>query len=387
MTQGLFAAASGIRNNQAALDVISNNIANVNTLGFKASRAQFATVFARTISGGTSPNSSQGGTNPLQVGNGAFLSEIATNFSQGGSQYTGRSTDLSINGEGFFAVERVDRNLGTANSGYFLTRAGNFSLDAGGNLVTSGGDRLRGTSQLDGTIPDTLGLINVPLNFQVAKYLDANNNILGTSFGSGAAVGADFAADATARGITPASTNTVTASLVNFSIGQAGNIVATYSNGDRITTRPNPNPAVGRTEIVHYPSEGGTFGSINFAGDTGSSGQLGGGLEVFTNTSATADPMEGMQLQLQTATVVNPGGLTSEGNNNYLPSANSGDVFFGTPGASNRGKLLSGSLESSNVELASEFTQLVITQRGLEAASRVIRTQSDVLQSVINIVN
>lgn len=97
--------------------------------------------------------------------------------------------------------------------------------------------------------------------------------------------------------------------------------------------------------------------------------------------------MEGMQLQLQTATVVNPGGLTSEGNNNYLPSANSGDVFFGTPGASNRGKLLSGSLESSNVELASEFTQLVITQRGLEAASRVIRTQSDVLQSVINIVN
>src|SRR6478609_1410466 len=129
MGQGLYTAVSGIRANQTAMDVISNNIANVNTLGFKSSNANFATVYATTITGGSSPNGTLGGTNPMQVGNGALVSEIASNFGQGGTQFTGRSTDVMINGNGFFAVERVDINNPTDTTAYSLTRAGNFSLD------------------------------------------------------------------------------------------------------------------------------------------------------------------------------------------------------------------------------------------------------------------
>src|SRR4051812_16912270 len=125
MSTGMFAAVSGIRANQNRLNVISNNIANVNTLGFKSSNANFATVFSTTISGGSAPNGTLGGVNPIQLGNGALLSDIASNFSQGGTQYTGRNTDMMISGNGFFAVERIDPNSGSNSNDYSLTRAGN----------------------------------------------------------------------------------------------------------------------------------------------------------------------------------------------------------------------------------------------------------------------
>src|SRR5262249_51248688 len=151
MSQGMFSAVSGINANQAKLNVVSNNIANVNTLGFKSSSVNFATVFASTISGGTPPNRVVCGTNPQQAGKWALISEIASNFGQGGTQFTGRNTDMMINGDGFFAVERVDNNNGNNSTDFYLTRAGNFTLDSQGNLVTSSGNRLRGTSQVSGT--------------------------------------------------------------------------------------------------------------------------------------------------------------------------------------------------------------------------------------------
>jgi flagellar hook protein FlgE len=382
MPQGLFTAASGIRANQVSLDVISNNIANVNTTGFKSAKANFATVFSNTVSGGTPANGSLGGTNPKQVGNGTYVQEIAANFSQGGTQFTGRKSDLLIQGEGFFVVAQDASPTGVPS--FFLTRSGNFSLDSGGNLVTAAGNRLRGTSSLDGASPDTNGLINLPLRFQVAKFIDASQNVLGTSIGGVASVPADFAANATARSITPVTTDIKTVTLVNYSIGTNGAITGTYSNGDRLSVRPNPNPTTGTTEIVHFPSEGGTYAAINpQATDAGSVGQLAGALAVFTNSSATADPMQGQQMQLQAATVTNPEGLLLEGNNNFNQSVNSGQIFFGTPGSGSRGAIQSGALESSNVDLAGEFTNLVVIQRGLEASSRLIRAQSEVLQNII----
>src|SRR5262245_22110226 len=129
MSQGLFTAVSGIRANQTKLNVIANNLANVNTVAFKSSNVNFKNVFAQTISAGTRPGSNIGGTNPKQVGNGVTVAEIPANFSQGGSLFTGRAGDLLISGEGFFTIERIDPNLGANNQGFFLTRAGNFSLD------------------------------------------------------------------------------------------------------------------------------------------------------------------------------------------------------------------------------------------------------------------
>lgn len=393
MTQGMFAAASGVRANQLKMNVISNNIANVNTIGFKASRANFATVFAKTITGGTAPSGLLGGTNPQQQGSGVLISEIANDFSQGGSEFTGRNTDLMINGQGFFALEKLDANTGT-NSSYYLTRGGNFTLDSLGSLGTSTGSRVRGTSQLSGSSATTTTTVQIPQQFLIIKDLDVNGNVLGTHFASVGTPGGNIAAAAVAGTV---SQNTATVSMLTFTIGSDGSVSTTYSNGDRISVRTDVgtivagSPTLTRREITHLPSEGGTFAADNDgdgltsqATDSGICDQI-LGFEVF-QAPAGGIAMEGMQLQLQMATVTNPNGLLYEGNNNFVISANSGTTQFGTPGSENRGNLQAGALESSNVDLAGEFTSLIIGQRGLEAASRVIRSQSEAMQAIINII-
>jgi flagellar hook protein FlgE len=406
MPQGLYTATSGIRANQQRLDVISNNIANVNTIGFKSSTVNFATVFASTISGGTAPTGTSGGTNPLQVGSGVLVSDIASNFGQGGSQYTGRSTDLMLNGEGFFVVDQANQNIGqTSGNNFYLTRAGNFSLDSQGNLVTASGNRVRGTSQISGSSPNTNTQINIPQEMMIIKDLNASNQVVGITYapvgtsmtivnGRTPAAGAQVGADPDGAGPLPAPINqTVTAvKLSNFSVGRDGSITATYSNGDRITVRTNAatvnatNPVLARRQIVHMPAEGGTFAALNqTATDSGPVQQLAnGGVTVFNSPNPGAEnPLQGMQLQIQTATVVNPNGLLYDGNNNFLVGANSGNTNFGVAATENRGWLQGGALESSNVDLAGEFTNMIVTQRGLEASSRVIRAQSEVLQTII----
>lgn len=392
MTQGMFTAVSGIRANQTRLNVISNNVANVNTLGFKSSMANFATVFATTFSGGQGPNGILGGVNPMQQGNGALVAEIASNWGQGGAQFTGRNTDLMINGDGFFAVERVDTNSGNNSTDFYLSRAGNFSLDSNGNLVTSSGNRVRGTSQLSDSTVSTLGRVNIPLEFNICKDIAADGfTVLGTHFGTTASTAADFVGVATAG---TASQRIDTVQLRSFSIGPTGAITAVYSNGDRITVRTNAatvttDPTTARTEIIHQTYEQQTFAANNVtAADDGQCSQLAGALAVFTGGTPTplAGAMQGMQLQLQSATVTNNAGLLYDGNNNFLISANSGQTNFGIAGAGARGSITAGALESSNVDIAGEFTNMIISQRGLEASSRVIRSQSEVMQTIIQIV-
>jgi flagellar hook protein FlgE len=210
-----------------------------------------------------------------------------------------------------------------------------------------------------------------------------------------AQVGTSAAAIAAAQVTGAASQNITTVSLVTFSVGADGAITASYSNGDRITVRTDNNtvsatdPTLARREIVHLPAEGGTFGADN-DGNGAASQATDSGIVTQLNsvfTSATGgNPMEGMQLQLQTATVVNPNGLLADSDNNYTTGPNSGLSSFGIPGNQNRGTLQGGALESSNVDLAAEFTNLIVAQRGLEANSKIIRAQSDVLQSIINII-
>lgn len=399
MTQGLFAAVSGIRANQTRMDVISNNIANVNTVSFKGSQANFATVFASTINGGTSPNGLLGGTNPRQLGSGTVLSEIASNFAQGGTQFTGRNTDLMIQGDGFFAVERIDTNNGNASTDFYLTRAGNFTLDSSGNLVTTSGNRVRGTSQLVDSSTATLGRVQIPLNFLIVKDVDANNTVLETHFAQIGTPGANINAAKNAgavAGAFPAGQIVATVQLRSFSIGSDGSITATYSNGDRISVRTEPlsinptSPQAARREIVHQTYEGRVFsaryaaGAANQVGLNGEVDQI-AGFTVFTGGTnpATANPMEGMQLQIQQATVTNNAGLLYDGNNNFLAGANSGTTSFGVAGNGSKGSILAGSLESSNVDIAGEFTNMIVTQRAIEAASRVIRSQSEILQNII----
>jgi flagellar hook protein FlgE len=386
MTQGLYIAASGIRANQTSIDVISNNISNVNTSAFKSSKANFATTFLRTISAGGRPSLTRGGSNPIQTGLGTTLGEISTNYSQGGSQFTGRTSDMLISGEGYFVTKDLS-GFSPAGTPSVYTRAGNFSLDADGFLVTSAGDRLVGSSLIEGSSPVDTNNIQVPRQMKVAKYLDASGKTIATCIGKYNTANATFDAYATTNSIPVVTTIYENADLTTFNVGATGALTAFYSNGDKLTARANPDATTNKMELVHVTNEGGTYSAFNPAQANGKTGQLSGADQVIPDNATGGDPMEGMTLQLQTVTFTNQNGLLSKEGNSFVSGPNVGDFFYGTPGSGARGRIQAGSLESSNVDMALEFSNLVVAQRGLEANSRIIRAQSEVMQSIINAVN
>ena len=140
MMMSMFSSVSGLKSHQIKMDVIGNNIANVNTIGFKGARATFQEIFSQTLSSGGAPDlmTGRGGTNPMQIGLGMNVDSINTDMGRGSVQRTESPTDLSIEGEGFFVVR-------SGNEGSFnFTRAGNFTIDKAGNLVTSTGKNVYG---------------------------------------------------------------------------------------------------------------------------------------------------------------------------------------------------------------------------------------------------
>src|SRR4029079_6510690 len=137
MLRSLFSAVTGMRANQTKMDVVGNNIANVNTAGFKGSDVVFQDTLSQMMRSRGSPGAGRGGTNPAQVGLGVQVAGITTNYAQGAAQNTGRATDLMINGDGFFIVSN-------SAGEQLYTRAGSFSFDGSGNLVSSDGSILQG---------------------------------------------------------------------------------------------------------------------------------------------------------------------------------------------------------------------------------------------------
>lgn len=163
----LFTTISGITNSQAMLDVIGDNIANINTTGFKSSKINFETVFSNTLSSGAIPTGTSGGINPKQIGLGVTVSDISRNFSRGAVQSTGRSSDLNIQGDGFFTL--LDTNGSTV-----LTRAGNFSADSEGNLVNPKGLKVMGTASLTSNASGT-NTVKMPTSLVLTETNNMSN--------------------------------------------------------------------------------------------------------------------------------------------------------------------------------------------------------------------
>lgn len=269
MLRSLYSGVSGMRGFQTKLDVIGNNIANVNTIGFKAGRVMFKDILSQTVSGVTAPiDGEKGGVNAKQIGLGVAISSIDTVHTPGSAMTTNVPTDLRIDGDGFFAVSPD----GTTDSMY-LTRAGNFTVDASRQLVNSDGLFVLST---DGA----------PI------ILDAE----------------------------------VTA----FSISQNGEVLTTLADGTTGTA--------GTIAVVKVP---------------------------------------------------NPAGLEKVGGNLYHATANSNvdDLELTAPNdaALGTGAIVAGQLEMSNVDLTSEFTEMIVAQRGFQANSRIITTSDEVLQEVVNL--
>lgn len=276
MMRALYSGVSGLKNHQTRLDVIGNNIANVNTVGFKSSRVVFQDLYSQTIGSGSGANGTViGGENASQVGLGASVSSIDVLHTRGATQYTGSPLDLSIEGDGYFIL--------SANGSEYYTRAGNFKLDDNFNLVNSQGYFVQGYSVVDATTtPPTLG---------------------------------------TTRGNIKLSDN--------------------YSD---ITVDQN--------------------GAIWGLDDT-TSGKVKIG-------------------QLDLAVFPNPSGLDKAGGSMYTVGANSGAPTYANPGKSGSGLLSPNALEMSNVDLAQEFTDMIVTQRGFQACSRIITTTDQILEELVN---
>lgn len=166
MLRSLYSGISGMRGFQTKLDVIGNNIANVNTVGFKKSRVMFQDILSQTVAGATAPGDETGGINPRQIGLGVRTSAIDVVHSPGSPMTTNLTTDLAIDGDGYFVVAP------TVDGPRYLTRAGNFNRDALGNLVTSQGYFVLSADE---------DMINIPREDYTSFSIDTNGIVWGTT--------------------------------------------------------------------------------------------------------------------------------------------------------------------------------------------------------------
>lgn len=171
MLRSLYSGISGVKNQQAQLDVISNNIANVNTTGFKSNRITFADALSETISGARGTAGNFGGANPIQLGRGAVISSVDTNFKQGSLDSTSTVTDLALNGKGFFVVTDGSRN--------YYSRAGAFQIQEDGSLMSQGGAYyvMGRSADSDGKLPSTTSIENIVLPFGRKEPAKSTENI------------------------------------------------------------------------------------------------------------------------------------------------------------------------------------------------------------------
>lgn len=282
MMRSMFAGVSGLRNHQTMMDVIATNISNVNTFGYKSQRATFKDALYQNLSGASAPNASAGGTNARQVGLGMALNSIDNVITQGNTQSTGIVTDMMIQGDGYFRVAAAGSTFGGAGGndltggGEVYTRAGNFSFDSAGHLVTTSGQYVIGT-------------------------------------------------------------------------------VAATGNDGRLQVNPATTAAIN-------VDQAGVVTAIDTAGVATTIGTL--SLAKFANSA----------------------GLERLGGNMWRASNNSGPAINGVPGgAAGHGSVVPGALEMSNVDLALEFTNMIIAQRGFQANGRAITTSDEMLSELVNL--
>ncbi|MCL2082093.1 MAG: flagellar hook-basal body complex protein [Oscillospiraceae bacterium] len=346
MMRSMFSGVSGLRNHQIKMDVIGNNIANVNTYGFKASRANFADMFNQTLSGATAPGGVTGGTNPRQIGLGVQGSGIDTIFTEAAAMRTDRALDLAVAGEGFFIATKGDLLVddGVPDE-YYLTRSGNFYLDSKGYLVDGGGNYILGA--LFAEYFDDIGEYGAS-----AEWVDA------------------IGEDASLR-----SSEIANLEAYREYIGDID-----FSDGS----------------YPYYPdtAEDEPMSSlVTGAGDVGALGRIVipptfRNLSIGENGVITAQDQAGNTINigvLATATVMNPGGLEKVGGNLYRTTGNSGEMGLGFPELGPNGGLVPGALEMSNVDLSKEFTDMIITQRGFQSNSRIITVSDTMLEELINL--
>ena len=383
MLRSLYAGISGLRSHQTMLDVTGNNIANVNTVGFKAGSVQFQDTLSQIVQNSRAAQAGTGGTNAAQVGLGTQVAAVRTNFTQGSQQATGVPTDLMIAGEGFFVVRSGAETL--------YTRNGSFGFDAAGRLTTKDGALVQGWTAADGAVATggPVGNISLPVGATSPGRATANANVTG-NLPSDAEAGAQLVRDVTvydaqgeARQL--ALTFSRTATGWNVTDGTATTALA-FTDG-RLTgpaTITSGGVSVDLSAITGYAD----LSTVKIGGQDG---RAPGSLVSYTLSAdgslvgAFSNGATSVLAQIALASFDNPEGLEKAGSSQYRAGANSGAAAVGVAGTDDRGGLVSGALEMSNVDLSQEFTNLIVAQRGFQANARIITTSDEVLQELTNL--
>jgi flagellar hook protein FlgE len=413
MLRSMFSGVSGLRSHQTMMDVIGNNIANVNTVGYKASTAVFADLLSQQISGAGAPTLTAGGTNPTQVGLGSKVEAISTSFTQGAAQLTGRDTDLSINGDGFFVVNKNGQQL--------VTRAGSLSFDSQGRVTSPDGGLVQGwPAAASGAINPNAAVadLQMPLGQTIAPSATTTLR-LGGNLDAAAVAGANITSsiDVFDRQGTPV---TATFTMTKTAVANQWTMSATATGPNStvlpVTVAPATitfDPATG--QITNGPF-GMTIGGGNFPGpvniDFGVPGTAAAFSQFSGASSLTGLSQDGFAMgqlngftigpdgvvtgvfsngrnrsigQIALANFSNPAGLEKVGDSEFRATVNSGLAQIGTANSGGRGNFSGSTLEMSNVDLAREFTNLIVAQRGFQANSRVITSADELLQELVNL--
>jgi flagellar hook protein FlgE len=406
----LYVPLTGLESASDALSVTSNNLANLNTIGFKSQRALFGDLFYQQI--GTA-----GDGDATQIGLGANVQSVDSQFTEGSIQASGVPTDVAVQGDGFFVVQKDGSQL--------YTRAGDFTTDSNGNLLTQDGAQVLGYPTVNGIVSQSATL--APLTIAVGQSNPPNptaNVTLALNLDSGAVVGDTFSTPVSvfdslggshvltytftkigsnawnyAISLPAADTTTGTTAVTNgtLTFNGAGQLTVPAANVTGITIAGFTDGANDLTFNWNVLNPAGGANLTQVAGTSATSstiqdGFASGALSSYligsdgTITGTFSNGQTAAIGQIALASFQNNQGLVRNGSNEFLSSLTSGEPSIGVPGSAGRGTLSGGSLEQSNVDLATQFAQLIIEERAYQANAKAVTTFDEVSQTAINLI-
>jgi len=406
----LYVPLTGLESSSEALSVTSNNLANLNTIGFKSQRALFGDLFYQQV--GTAGDGDQ-----TQIGLGATVESVDSQFTEGSIQASGVPTDVAIQGDGFFVTQQGGETL--------YTRAGDFTTNSTGELLTQDGAQVLGYQATNGVVNAaatlsplsiTIGQSNAPVptaNVDLALNLNSNTAVGGTfstsvavydSLGNSHVLTYTFtntapndwnyaitipAADTTG-GVTAVANGALTFNGAGQLLTPAADVtgialpaLADNANAQTFNWNLFSSPGVPNVTQVAAPSATSSTTQDGFASGTLSSYLINSDGTIQGTFSNGQTSTIG---QIALASFQNDQGLVRNGANNFASSISSGEPSLGAPGTGGRGSLSGGSLEESNVDLATQFANLIIEERSYQANAKAVTTFDEVTQAAIQLI-
>ncbi|MBC8287252.1 MAG: flagellar hook-basal body complex protein [Nitrospinae bacterium] len=405
LISSLFTGVTGLSANSEAMGIIGDNISNVNTVGFKGSKAVFSDIFSTILSNGSTTS---------QLGRGTQLQGTIQEFSQGSFESSSNALDLAIDGSGFFVVNN--------GGGNFYTRAGQFRLNDNGLVQAITGEILQGQEITNGTVSSSVSnidLAGVQSSPEATTTFTLGANLDGSATGATTftspvtifnSVGTQVIASIQFSKVASANswTYNITTSEGSVTSGASGTV--TFDTSGQLSS-----PTTDQSIVIDYSAAATPAATQTLTWDlVGSAGTTNGKLTGFSaesnNNSLVQDGFttgtlvglstnsagiisglfnNGQSDQLFQVTMADflaPSGLTRQGQNLFAESAESGQAVLGTAKTGGFGAIVGQSLELSNVDLAAQFVTMIQTQQAFQASARIITTTDDLLTEAVNLV-